>query len=61
MAMVKGVFSLGEFNKLLAKRIAEDKAEGINMQSDQALELINECLPRNLMVKRLFHEEKEGE
>ena len=29
----------------------------INIQSDEALELMNECLPRNMMVKKLFVEE----
>lgn len=62
MAQVKrGVFTLGEFKELLARRIAEETAGTVNMQSDQAMELINECLPRNMMLKRLFHEEKEGE
>ncbi len=31
----------------------------INIQSDEALELLNECLPRNMMVKKLFLEEAE--
>jgi hypothetical protein len=57
----KGVYTLGDFKELLSKRIAEDGAEGVNVQSDQALELLNECLPRNLMLTRLFHEMKEGE
>ena len=57
----KGVLTLGKFKELLARRIAEEKAGTINIQSDQALELINECLPRNLMLKRIFHEDKEGE
>ena len=57
----KGVYTLGDFKHRLSESIATDKAEGANMQSDQALELLNECLPRNLMLKRLFHEEKEGE
>jgi hypothetical protein len=57
----KGVYTLGDFKELLSKRIADDGAEGVNIQGDQALELLNECLPRNLMLKCLFHEEKEGE
>jgi len=36
-------------------------AGDINMQSDKALELINECLPRNMMVKKIFHEKREGD
>ena len=56
-----GVFTLGDFKELLARRIAEDNAGSVNMQSDQAMELLNECLPRNLMLKRIFCEEKEGE
>jgi len=57
----RGVYTLGDFKHRLSESIASDKAEGVNMQSDQALELINECLPRNQMLKRLFHEEKDGE
>jgi len=57
----KGVYTLRDFKELLSKRIADDGAEGVNIQGDQALELLNECLPRNLMVKRLFNEMKEGE
>jgi hypothetical protein len=56
-----GVFTLRDFKELLARRIAEDNAGSVNMQSDQAMELLNECLPRNLMLKRIFREEKEGE
>jgi hypothetical protein len=33
----------------------------LNIQSDEALELINESLPRNMMVARLFLEETTGE
>ena len=36
-------------------------AGNINIQSDEALELINECLPRNMMVKKIFREDKEGD
>jgi hypothetical protein len=57
----KGVYTLGAFKELLSKRIAKDGAEGVNIQGDQALELLNECLPRNLLFKKLFLETKEGE
>jgi len=59
--VTKCVYTLGDFKEMLARRIAEDRAGAVNMQSDQALELLNECLPRNMMVKKLFLEDKEGE
>ena len=33
----------------------------LNIQSHEAREVINECLPRNMMVKKIFLEEKEGD
>jgi hypothetical protein len=49
------IYTVGDF-------IHNLKGQGVeaeNMQSDKAVEAINECLPRNLMVTRLFREEKD--
>ena len=33
----------------------------LNMQSEEAIEAINECLSRNMMLKKLFLEKKESD
>lgn len=48
----------------LADFIYSLEQEGVgelNIQSEDALEIINRCLPRNMMIKKLFLEEKESD
>jgi len=52
----KQIYTLGDFKEMLSRRIAEERFGQINIQDDAALELINEVLPRNLMLTRLFQE-----
>ncbi len=54
-------YTLGQFKEKLARLIAQERASKVNIQSDAALELINRCLPRNMMTKKLFLEEQEAE
>ena len=55
-------YSLGEFIRDLNNKCKyEQGLRETNIQNDLALETINECLPRNMMVKKIFLEEKEGE
>ena len=54
-------YTLGQFKEKLSRLIADERAGKVNIQSDVALELINRCLPRNMMAKKLFLEEQEDE
>ena len=54
-------YTLGQFKEKLAHVIAQERAGKVNIQSDVALKLINRCLPRNMMTKKLFLEEQESE
>jgi len=56
------LYTLGEFGANLQRRFKYFKGlKDCNIQSDEALELLNELLPRNMMAKKLFLEEKETE
>lgn len=56
------LYTLGEFGANLQRQFKSFKGlKDRNMQSDEALELLNELLPRNIMAKKLFPEEKEGD
>lgn len=56
------LYTLGDFAKNLGKELRSNKGLGdINIQSDEALELLNELLPRNMMTRKMFLEDKEGE
>ena len=46
-------YTIGDFARNL---LSEANADKIDLQSDEALELLNECLPRNLMVRRILPE-----
>lgn len=52
------VYTLGDFIANLRRECPNPS--DVNMQSDEALEHINACLPRNMMVKKLFLEERAG-
>jgi hypothetical protein len=52
------LYTVGDFVHNLAQRQGIDQ---LNIQSDDALEMLNECLPRNMMAKKLFKEEPEEE
>ena len=54
-------YTLGQFKEKLARLIAQKRAGKVNIQTDAALKLINRCLPRNMMTRKLFLEEQEGE
>ena len=60
MQVRKCVYTLSDFKELLARRIAKERLGETNMQSDEALELLNEILPRNMMVRKLFREDDEA-
>ncbi len=49
------IYTVGDF----IKNLKEQGVEAENIQDEKSLEAINECLPRNLMVARLFREEKD--
>ena len=51
------LYTLGDF----IHNLKEQDIEAENIQSDKALEAINECLPRNLLIARIHQEEKEGD
>ncbi len=56
------LYTLGDFASNLESELKSNKGLGdANIQSDEALELLNELLPRNMMAKKLFLEEKEIE
>lgn len=56
------VYSVGDFVSNLQEALkAEQRLGLVNMQSDEALEQINQRLPRNMMLKKIFLEEKEGD
>ena len=46
-------YTIGDFARNL---LSEANVDKIDLQSDEALELLNEYLPRNLMVKRILPE-----
>ncbi len=46
-------YTIADFARNL---LSEANADNIDLQSDEALELLNECLPRNLMVRRILPE-----
>ena len=46
-------YTIADFARNL---LNEANADKIDLQSDEALELLNECLPRNLMVRRILPE-----
>ena len=46
-------YTIGDFARNL---LSEANADKIDLQSDEALELLNEYLPRNLMVRRILPE-----
>ena len=46
-------YTIADFARNL---LSEANADKIDLQSDEALELLNECLPRNLMVRRILPE-----
>lgn len=56
------LYTLGDFASNLESELKSNKGLGdANIQSDEAFELLNELLPRNMMAKKLFLEEKEIE
>lgn len=56
------LYTLGDFASNLESELKSNKGlSDANMQSDEALELLNELLPRNMMAKKLFLEKKERE
>lgn len=56
------LYTLGEFGANLQRRFKYSKGlKDCNIQSDEALEVLNELLPRNMMVKKIFLEKKERE
>ena len=52
------LYTVGDFVRKLTQR---DGIDRLNIQSDEALEMLNECLPHNIMAKKLFKEEPEEE
>ena len=48
-------YTIGDFIRNLQSEANIDK---IDLQSDEALELLNEYLPRNLMVRRILPEQE---
>jgi len=46
-------YTIADFARNL---LSEANADKIDLQSDEALELLNEYLPRNLMVRRILPE-----
>lgn len=59
---VKRIYTLGDFVRELLELYGYDtkSLDEVNIQSDEALESLNRCLPRNLMVRKLFTEDEEG-
>lgn len=56
------LYTLGDFASNLESELKSNKGlSDANIQGDEALEVLNELLPRNMMVKRLFLEKKERE
>ncbi len=62
MEVTRRVYTLGDFRRELERQYRHDlrAMNKVNIQSDEALDMLNRCLPRNLMVKKLFHEDEEG-
>jgi hypothetical protein len=59
---MKMVYTLGQFAGNLESELkSNQRLRDANIQSEKALVLLNELLPRNMMVKRLFLEEKEAD
>lgn len=55
------LYTLGDFASNLESEFKSNKGlSDANIQSDEALELLNELLPRNMMAKKLFLEDKES-
>lgn len=56
------LYTLGDLATNLESELRSNKGlHDTNIQSDEALELLNELLPRNMMVKKLFVEEEATE
>jgi len=56
------LYTLGDFASNLESELKSNKGlSDTNMQSDEALELLNELLPRNMMVQKIFLEKEETE
>jgi len=56
------LYTLGDFANKLENELSSNQAlRKVNIQSEEALVLLNELLPRNMMTKKLFRENKEGE
>lgn len=56
------LYTLGDFASNLESELKSNKGlSDTNIQSDEALEVLNELLPRNMMAKKLFLEKKEIE
>lgn len=57
------LYSLGDFRRNLEAHYNHDlrALDKVNIQSHGALEAINECLPRNMMVKKIFQEKEDTE
>ena len=56
------LYTLGDFASNLESELRSNKGlRDTNIQGDEALELLNELLPRNMMAKKLFLEKKERE
>lgn len=56
------LYTLGEFGANLQRRFKYFKGlKDCNIQSDEALEVLNELLPRNMMVQKIFLEKEEKE
>ncbi len=56
------LYTLGDFASNLESELRSNKGlRDSNIQSDEALELLNELLPRNMMVKKIFVEKEDTE
>jgi len=60
--VIKMLYTLGDFASNLESELRSNKGlRDSNIQSDEALELLNELLPRNMMVKKIFVEKEDTE
>ena len=56
------LYTLGDFASNLESELRSNKGlRDTNIQGDEALELLNELLPRNMMAKKLFPEKEQRE
>ena len=62
MEVKKCVYTIGDFIRELSWKYRHEWVlmEKVNIQSDEALEMLNRCLPRNLIVQKIFREDEKG-